>query len=891
MLGQGSALTEKEIEEVLAQGSSIYGQVTKKTGKGAADHLMPQEVMDHWPPMSESMVFLGFLQKEVNSDQFEFVKDLETWMRRTGEPIAACLTMRSVTIAVCFSADGGIFLFDSHSEHYIDGKSSGASSFVFRDAQQLQRFLQQRFPEIEGVEYYMMNLCEINAFTSLSATTLEPCQKLAAELFGATAKFAGTIDHETAQEPASDEESFLQHVKENIATVQDFVEQISESKGDQSFNLEHQTLLQGLSQLVFPNQEILEETTLEKQSSPTDDHWTFSECHRQGVKFVNLLLQNPTLAELEPVSQLKQALEEQGRLVQKLEAKDRRASSPVSRQLIAEQGGLLQPDIAGPSDASTVTCRAEGADTGPFVCSICKTGKQAEDKFIIRMCGHKLCRDCARQAVTDDINDRNLPLVCPLCISCPCEKCPSKTNKVKYQRNPREGLCAFQDSDLEIVLLPEDMRLYQILQVAYVLKGEGEKYLHCGYCGWSDRFPAKENPGRCYPCPRCKHISLIDILDKGLAARIKPVRPQLSKYGQTWSPRATTKHTRNGGGPLAEGAEGCNATDVAKFAWDSEHVLQDKPQSSKVLRLSQGTTLNRSISLNSGNAGHSASASGGAGHQSARTSANGHLRAVRKTTESQSQVVVPQVPRPVSSTPRRCQSSTGTSHGHLSEAPHGRENAQASTSSETLAQVKTHLENAHFRDVDPLSHRGAMSPTSQRRKREETQRSQSQATAKGAKKSSAGKSQMRKAIEALNSQSHIHLPKDYTGAPSIVCRQCSNQLVSYSAVPKMQIKALIHFGDNCGRTTDAGFGFLPESANTESIDARGGTLVCTSCSRRVGTVGEYRKAEIVCSKCEQAVEQPSDGLDIVNGELQSLPTAQFQLFCFRGESIDVAIGA
>ena len=45
------------------------------------------------------MVYMGYLQTEID-DQFQFVQDLERWVDRTGEPVGATVTMRSVTVAI-----------------------------------------------------------------------------------------------------------------------------------------------------------------------------------------------------------------------------------------------------------------------------------------------------------------------------------------------------------------------------------------------------------------------------------------------------------------------------------------------------------------------------------------------------------------------------------------------------------------------------------------------------------------------------------------------------------------------------------------------------------------------------------------------------------------------
>ncbi|CAD7699977.1 unnamed protein product [Ostreobium quekettii] len=328
MLERGAALDERAIANVLRDGGGIYDYVMQKVEKGGVEHLMPQEVMENWPAMASAMVYLGYQQREIEASSFDIMQDLAAWVGVTQEPIGACLTLRSMTVAVCFTAGGGIFMFDSHSERYNDGRPNGASCFVFRNVQQMQRFLQERFPMIDGVNDYMMNLCEINVYARHSVKSSETCRRMAKELFGTADLFDGTQDG-TPEESA---EEVLKQLSTNIATVQALVKNIGENAGHHaqtSFDLVQQTLFNGLVQLVFPTQgHLLDQATGKIHQLPANCP-TFGQCQRQEEQFVDSLLQSDSLRSLEIVSQLRQSVVEQGQLLQIWEAMERVVAHPV----------------------------------------------------------------------------------------------------------------------------------------------------------------------------------------------------------------------------------------------------------------------------------------------------------------------------------------------------------------------------------------------------------------------------------------------------------------------------------------------------------------------------------------------------------------------------------
>ncbi|CAG9462826.1 unnamed protein product [Pedinophyceae sp. YPF-701] len=92
--------------------------------------------------------------------------------RLPGRGYGLSITCRGQTVGVFvpWRGAGELQLFDSHGYEFGDGQPSGAYVCTFRDAEQLQRFLAQRFPHLPGSDIYT-EAYEINYVTHRESST------------------------------------------------------------------------------------------------------------------------------------------------------------------------------------------------------------------------------------------------------------------------------------------------------------------------------------------------------------------------------------------------------------------------------------------------------------------------------------------------------------------------------------------------------------------------------------------------------------------------------------------------------------------------------------------------------------------------------------------------
>ncbi|CAD7699978.1 unnamed protein product [Ostreobium quekettii] len=125
-----------------------------------------------------------------------------------------------------------------------------------------------------------------------------------------------------------------------------------------------------------------------------------------------------------------------------------------------------------------------------FTCPICMEDLPIDDVFCISECEHKMCLQCARHMVQEDLKCGKFPLVCPQCKGSACKRCPSRRYPSQVFENPNEGFCMLQDSDLDLVLEGEEKIRYNRILMDFVVN-------------------TNEHMVRC-PNPECRAVFEID---------------------------------------------------------------------------------------------------------------------------------------------------------------------------------------------------------------------------------------------------------------------------------------------------------------------------------------------------------------------------------------------
>lgn len=127
-----------------------------------------------------------------------------------------------------------------------------------------------------------------------------------------------------------------------------------------------------------------------------------------------------------------------------------------------------------------------------FSCRVCNQEIGMENVFLIDECQHKICRDCARTSIKNDvINHKQLPQ-CPICLT-------QKVNKV----------CMISQFGVELVLEGKDLEKYHQLCVNKVVNSyscptprctnivhvdETVSYFKCGACKLSSCVKCNATP-------------------------------------------------------------------------------------------------------------------------------------------------------------------------------------------------------------------------------------------------------------------------------------------------------------------------------------------------------------------------------------------------------------
>ncbi|GMH45098.1 hypothetical protein BSKO_13055 [Bryopsis sp. KO-2023] len=158
--------TPSMIDTVLRNGAKRYDHLKAICLSLGVDHLMPSEVYGTCEDISANMDYIGWSSGDRGMDDFEKIHDLAKWMQRTGQPVGATLTTMNMSLCIFLPGSGdGPVMFDSHSTDYGDGQPNGASLFYFKDMKQLQVFLTERFPQIDGLALTGLSQYELNVFS------------------------------------------------------------------------------------------------------------------------------------------------------------------------------------------------------------------------------------------------------------------------------------------------------------------------------------------------------------------------------------------------------------------------------------------------------------------------------------------------------------------------------------------------------------------------------------------------------------------------------------------------------------------------------------------------------------------------------------------------------
>eukprot|EP00803_Ostreobium_quekettii_P007744 evm.model.scf_3279.2 EVM.evm.TU.scf_3279.2 scf_3279:6333-14946(+) len=109
------------------------------------------------------------------------------------------------------------------------------------------------------------------------------------------------------------------------------------------------------------------------------------------------------------------------------------------------------------------------AQVETFTCPICQEERPIDYVFCISVCNHRLCLECSRHMVQEDLKCGKFPLVCPLCKAEPCSSCPSRKDPSQTFANPNEGYCMLHDCDLDLVLEGEEKMRYNKILMDFVV--------------------------------------------------------------------------------------------------------------------------------------------------------------------------------------------------------------------------------------------------------------------------------------------------------------------------------------------------------------------------------------------------------------------------------------
>ncbi|CAL5223005.1 g5454 [Coccomyxa viridis] len=108
---------------------------------------------------------------------------------------------------------------------------------------------------------------------------------------------------------------------------------------------------------------------------------------------------------------------------------------------------------------------------GVFSCAICFDEHSLEDCYIARVCGHRMCRDAAREVVLGAVRSCSFPVLCPICQAkseprcIPCSK--REAALAAAQEAGREDIpsgtnpwCCTLDADIPLLLTVEEEEHY-----------------------------------------------------------------------------------------------------------------------------------------------------------------------------------------------------------------------------------------------------------------------------------------------------------------------------------------------------------------------------------------------------------------------------------------------
>ncbi|KAL0051996.1 hypothetical protein WJX82_006165 [Trebouxia sp. C0006] len=106
-----------------------------------------------------------------------------------------------------------------------------------------------------------------------------------------------------------------------------------------------------------------------------------------------------------------------------------------------------------------------------FRCPICFEDLHKDDVFVASMCGHEMCRGCARQMVLTAISQLEFPLACPVCKAGPSPACVHCEEVVRGHTNER--YCSI-DPDVQLVLSPEEYEDYMDKSMKFASNRDSE---------------------------------------------------------------------------------------------------------------------------------------------------------------------------------------------------------------------------------------------------------------------------------------------------------------------------------------------------------------------------------------------------------------------------------
>ncbi|KAL3158447.1 hypothetical protein ABBQ38_010681 [Trebouxia sp. C0009 RCD-2024] len=159
------------------------------------------------------------------------------------------------------------------------------------------------------------------------------------------------------------------------------------------------------------------------------------------------------------------------------------SSSPMSKSTVPQMFNvsypgappkLNRPSMLGAGEGSA----AEGSSGSPkqnkesmFRCPICFEDLHRDDVFVASLCGHDMCRGCARQMVLTAISQLEFPLACPVCKAGPSPPCVHCEEVVRGHTNER--YCSI-DPDVQLLLSPEEYQDYMDKSMKFASNRDSE---------------------------------------------------------------------------------------------------------------------------------------------------------------------------------------------------------------------------------------------------------------------------------------------------------------------------------------------------------------------------------------------------------------------------------